>query len=118
MEDCHPDAKVAAEAQAIASTANLLAETFHQIQQMLAHNADMAIDWGAAEKPAYIDEDGSGNLSGLNVSRQQIANAVGSLDAVRALLANEELTWQNPGDHLGNLHLIIPPSAVRVSVRS
>ena len=109
---------VLAEAKAIASVAALAVETFTQIQQILRHNTNLAIDWGAVETPAYIEEDAAGNIVGTNYTRQQIASAVGSLDLVRALLNNEELTTGNPGDHLGNLNLISPPSTSRVSVRS
>jgi hypothetical protein len=73
----------------------------YRILEFLGSNSNLSIDWAAGSKPNYINEDAGGNLDGLKFSRQQVANAIGSLDQVRALLANNTVTQ---GDHLGNIN--------------
>ena len=82
-----------------------LARLHRRIEAALTYNANQAIDWGAALTPVYINEDAGGNLTGLNFSRQQVANAIGSFDWVRKLLNNQSLAG-GQGDHLGNLNLL------------
>lgn len=71
-----------------------------QIEEFLNTNLAVSVDWAASPKPAYINEDSNGNLDGVSFTRQQMANAIGSLDNLRKLLRNEATSQ---GDHLGNL---------------
>jgi hypothetical protein len=81
-----------------------------KIQHLLEHNSDLSIDWAAVETPEYIAEDADGNINGLLFSRQDVANAVGSLDQIRKLLTNQATSQ---GDHLGNLNKLARPAIVR-----
>jgi hypothetical protein len=56
-----------------------------------------------APQPEYFDQESNGNLGGKVFSRQDIANAIGSLDWIRKLLTNQVMTGSQ-GDHLGNLN--------------
>ena len=80
----------------------------YRVTEFLTTNSNLSIDWAAGTKPAYINEDVSGNLDGQKFTRQQIANVVGSLNNLRALLANEAVTQ---GDHLGNINQIAKSDA-------
>ena len=77
-----------------------------KIKYFLALNSDIAIDWGAGSTPSYITEDVNGNISGVLFSRAQVSNAVFSLDQLRAVLENEQVTQ---GDHLGNINQLSSP---------
>lgn len=77
------------------------------IQRLLQHNSTQAIDWNAGSTPAYISQETNGNLSGYQFTRQNIGNAIGSLNAIVALLTNQSLAGLQ-GDHLGNINLIAP----------
>lgn len=81
-----------------------------KLDQVLTCNSNLAIDWGAApeNKPAYINEEANGNLSGRTFSRQEVSNAIGSLDLVRKLLTNQNIDGTT-GDHLGNLNKLARP---------
>ena len=94
------------EAEAIASVANEAKVLYARIKELMDHNSEQAIDWAAIVPPSYISEDENGNITGLHFSRHQVADAVGSLNEIVALLSG-----QNPstGDHLGNLNLISRP---------
>jgi hypothetical protein len=48
-------------------------------------NSTQAIDWGGT-KPAYLNEDVAGNIYGLGFSRQQLSNAIGSLDTLKTAM--------------------------------
>ena len=100
--------RVAATADAVADVCNQLATLRALIDQLLEYNSDQAIDWGAAAKPAYINEQANGNLEGRYYTRQEVANAIGSLDWVRKLLGNQAMTGSQ-GDHLGNLNKLVRP---------
>lgn len=89
-------------ADAIVILSNRTADLLMDIERTLTANTGLAIDWGAAEKPAYIDEAANGNLSGRLFTRQQVSNAIGSLDWVRKLLTNQSMT-NSQGNHVGNL---------------
>jgi len=80
----------------------------YRILEFLTSNSNLAIDWAAEAKPAYINEDADGNLDGLRYTRQQVSNAIGSLDQMRAVLANNAVTQ---GDHLGNINQIAKSDA-------
>ena len=95
-------------ADAVAAVSNDTALLLAQIQQLLEYNSDQAIDWGAGSKPAYITEDAAGNISGRAFSRQEISNAISSLDWIRKLLTNQSMTGSQ-GDHLGNLNHLAKP---------
>ncbi len=100
--------RVANEADAFAELANRSVTLLSDIQQMLTHNSNLAIDWGAGETPAYITEDGAGNITGKGYSRQDVANMIGSLDWIRKLLTNQTMTGSQ-GDHQGNLNKLARP---------
>lgn len=95
-------------ADAIATVSNELSRLLARLNQVLEHNSDQAIDWGAGSTPAYITEEANGNLSGRTFSRQAVSNAIGSLDWVRKLLTNQSMTGSQ-GDHLGNLNQLARP---------
>jgi hypothetical protein len=100
--------RVAQVADAFVAVSNRMVALLTDINQLLEHNSDQAIDWGASETPAYINEEANGNLSGRMFSRQQVSNAIGSLDWVRKLLTNQAMTGSQ-GDHLGNLNQLAGP---------
>lgn len=103
------------EAQAIKTVCDSVAQMLLVIDSALEHNSDLAIDWAAAEKPAYIDEDAAGNISGQPYSRADVANAIGSLNWIRSLLKNQNMTGSQ-GDHLGNINKLASPGIWRVRV--
>lgn len=76
-------------------------ELHSEALELLALNSNLAIDWGAGEKPSYIDEEVNGNLSGRTFSRQQVANAIFSIQQTVNVLANQAVVQ---GDHLGNIN--------------
>lgn len=92
---------------AVANTCSQLAEQlvdlYAKINDFLEYNSDQAIDWAAGSTPAYIPEDGDGNIDGLTFSRQAVANAIGTLAQFRNLLTNQTVS---EGDHLGNLNIV------------
>lgn len=96
-----------AEAEALAAVCNEATSLLARINQMLEHNSDLAIDWNAAETPAYIAET-AGNITGLNFARTDVGNAIGSLDWIRKLLTNQSMAGSQ-GDHLGNLNKLSRP---------
>lgn len=103
------------EAQALKTVCDAVVQILLVIDSALEHNSDLAIDWAAEVKPACIDEDAAGNISGLPYSRQEVSNAVGSLDWIRKLLTNQSMSGAQ-GDHLGNLNKLASPNQWRVRV--
>jgi hypothetical protein len=99
---------VKSEAEAFQVICNEVASMLTRIVQLLEHNSDLAIDWGAGTTPGYITEDADGNLSTLTYSREDVSNAIGSLDWVRKLLMNQDMASAQ-GDHLGNLNKLAHP---------
>lgn len=92
--------EVAAHAKAVAT----LVKRAHVLaKNLLATNSDLAIDWGAQEKPDYIDENEDGTMQDFLFSRQQVSNLIGSLDQFVKLLDNQTVTQ---GDHLGNINQV------------
>ena len=63
-----------------------LVALLNRMDGMLQHNSAHAIDWGAGAKPSYINEDAASNLEGLTISRQQVANAIGTFASIQSLL--------------------------------
>ena len=104
--------RVTEEARAIQAVCTDMAFMLVRIQQILTHNGNQLIDWGAATKPAYIDEDAAGNMNGMTFSRVAVANAVGSLEALRKLMTNQSVAGLQ-GDHVGNLNQIAGASTVQ-----
>ena len=98
------------QANAIENVCTELAAVLAKINVILDHNSDMAIDWAADPKPAYIEEDADGNIASLRYDRSSVANAIGSLDQVRRLMSNEAATQ---GDHLGNINKLSRPMPLR-----
>lgn len=90
-------------ADAAAELADELAKLHARVVRFLAFNSHQAIDWAAGSTPAYITEEANGNISGRTFTRQQVANIIGTLDQMRKLLANEDVSAAR-GDHLGNLN--------------
>lgn len=95
-----------AEADAVATICEEVTALLTRINWLLEHNSDLSIDWAADPKPAYIEEDAAGNLVDRRFSRQNVANAIGSLAQMRALLTGSAASQ---GDHLGNLNLMARP---------
>lgn len=102
------NARVTLTAEALEDVANQMASLLATINQALEYNSDQAIAWDAGSTPAYITEDAAGNLTGKQYSRQDVSNAIGSLDWVRKLLTNQVMTGSQ-GDHLGNLNKLCRP---------
>jgi hypothetical protein len=94
----------------LAHISSELAEVLAKINVILEYNSDMAIEWSAAELPAYITEDENGNISGCTYSRTDVSNVVFSLDQVRKLMTNQAVTQ---GDHLGNINKLSKPMPLR-----
>ena len=94
----------------LANVCSELAEVLAKIGVILEYNSDMAIEWSAAETPAYIVEDENGTISGCTYSRTDVSNVVFSLDQVRKLLTNQATTQ---GDHLGNINKLSRPMPLR-----
>jgi hypothetical protein len=95
---------VVAEAEAIALMAERILTVCALMDDLLAHNSGLALDWGNATKPEAIIEDADGNIEGLEITRQQVANAIGSFAAIQGLL---------DGGHRGNLNLVARPTGKR-----
>ena len=100
--------RVLTTADALADLCNRTATLLADVNQVLEYNSDQAIDWAAGSTPAYITEDAAGNISGRGFSRQEVANAIGSLDWIRKLLLNQSMTGSQ-GDHLGNVNKLGRP---------
>jgi hypothetical protein len=92
------------EAEAVRLLAERLMDVYADVVDLIAHNSGLSIDWANATKPAFLEEDASGNLAGLPVTRQQVANAIGSFAAIQTLMGN---------GHLGNLNLVSRPVGKR-----
>ena len=73
------------------------------LEKTLETNTSLAIDWTGDPKPKYIEEDDDQNIAGKNYDRQQVANAIFSLEQVLKALTNQVITQ---GDHLGNLNQV------------
>lgn len=80
-----------------------LKQAFLDATELLETNSDLAIDWAGDPKPAYLNEDASGNLDGFRFTRQNLANLIGSIDNFKKLLTNQAASQ---GDHLGNINLV------------
>ena len=78
------------------------------IQSFLIFNSHLSIDWGAAEKPSYIEEDRNNNLAGYVFSRQEVSNIIGSFYWLNQLMTKQPLIG-GEGDHLGNINKIAEP---------
>jgi len=83
--------RVQEEADKFADICTRLSRLIDEIDGLVTHNSHQAIDWAAASLPAYIEEDADGNLSGVGsghstytFSRQEVANAIGSLASLAA----------------------------------
>lgn len=87
---------VAEVATAIESIAEAQLQLLYKIKALLLVNGRAGIDWGAATKPEYIEEDERGNVRGKNFTRQEADQGLQALDQVRELLENEKPVQ---GDH-------------------
>ena len=92
--------RVLVTADALAQIASETTELMTRLRKVVAYNSHQAIDWAAGDTPAYIGEDEDGNIAGRSYSRQQVANAVGSLAMLSDALSDA---------HLGNLNQIGRP---------
>ena len=77
-------------------TLSLLAD----MDAFLAYNSAQAIDWAGATKPPNLEEGEGGEIQGMDFTRQQVSNAIGTFAAIQALVAQ---------GHLGNLQLLATP---------
>ena len=102
------NARIVEEAQAIAAVCDEVKSLYVRIHEVLEHNSDLSIDWAATIPPSYITEDVNGNIQGLLYTRQQVANAIFSLDWIRRLLTNQSMAGSQ-GDHLGNINQLARP---------
>lgn len=92
--------ELAAHAKAVAT----LVKRAHVLSKnLLATNMHLSIDWGAGQKPEYIEEDANGNVADFQFSRQQVSNLIGSLDQFVKLMENQAVSQ---GDHLGNINQV------------
>jgi len=98
------------QAQAIAQVCNEIAAVLAKVDVILEHNSDQSIDWGAQSLPAYITEDGDGNIAGLLFDRASVANAIGSMLQFRNLMTDQAITQ---GDHLGNINKLANAMVVK-----
>lgn len=110
------NSRVQETAAAVADVSNQMASLLATINQCLEYNSDQAIDWASGSTPEYITEEQNGNLQGKAYSRQDVANAIGSLALIRGVLQNQNLSnlngsWPDVqlGDHLGNLNKLTRP---------
>jgi hypothetical protein len=97
-------AKATVEAEAVQQVCERFLNVYDTLIGILDHNSALSIDWGNATKPAALIEDAAGNLEGLQFTRQQVANAIGTLAAIQTLMGQ---------GHLGNLNLLARPSGRR-----
>ena len=80
----HTRAKEVAEhAAAVSNETKVL---LYRITEFLTMNSNQAIDWAAETKPAFLNEDVVGNLDGLHFTRQQLSNAIGSIDTLKTAM--------------------------------
>lgn len=89
---------LALEAKAIADQWKAL---HFRVVKFIETNSDASIDWANGTKPAVINEDGNGNMDGVNFTRAQMSNFINSADQLRKVAANLEVSQ---GDHLGNIN--------------
>ena len=92
-------------ARTAASLAGRTLSLLADMDAFLGYNSAQAIDWGGASKPLNLEEEAvsegqSPNIQGMDFSRQQVANAIGTFAAIQALMA---------AGHLGNLQLLASP---------
>jgi hypothetical protein len=92
------------EAEAVRLLAERFLKVYDELVGLLDHNSALSIDWGNATKPAFLEEDADGNLAGLPITRQQVANAIGTLASIETLMGQ---------GHLGNLNLVARPAGKR-----
>ncbi|WP_254509871.1 hypothetical protein [Anatilimnocola floriformis] len=70
------------------------------INSFLATNTTFSIDWAAETLPDNLQESNDGNLDGLHFSRTDLANAIYSLNQIKALLLGESVSQ---GNYFGNV---------------
>jgi hypothetical protein len=85
------------------ATCNDVRALLARIDALVALNVATGIDWGAAVKPAVLEEDAATNLQGFTFSRQNLANVIYSLTQIQALLRNGAVSQ---GDHIGNVQTV------------
>lgn len=89
-------------AERIKAVVNLAKVLKSELDEVLTFNSNLSIDWANATKPAFINEDAAGNLDGLKFSRQQLANAIGTLATLQAAYGS---------GNMGNLNLVADADA-------
>lgn len=86
-------------AEEVKAVCDDLKAAYYRAQRLLTTNSNLAIDWGAAELPAYLTESAPvNNLSGFEFTRQQVSNAIGSIDGLKTAFESNGV--------LGNLNQI------------
>jgi hypothetical protein len=93
-------------AETLVDISSQLASLHATANQLLAFNSHLNIDWGNAVKPSFLNEDANGNLTGKYYTRQQVADAIGSIQQHDNLMTNQAVSQ---GNHLGNLNQLARP---------
>ena len=88
--------------------ADELKRVYWRTQEFLSHNNALSIAWAADPKPVYLNEDSNTNLDGVDFTRAQLSNMIGTLDQFRRLMENKSITQ---GDHLGNIEQLAKADA-------
>lgn len=91
--------EVATEAKAVCDD---LKAAYYRLSALLTTNSNLAIDWGAASDPAYLPDDANGSIPGQKFTREQLSNALGSIDGLKTAFESNGV--------LGNLNQVASAS--------
>ena len=92
--------RVLATANGVEDICNQMVVLRTMMAQLITFNSNQAINWGAQSTPEYITESANGNIQGKSYSRQEVSNAIGSINTVLTAFDT---------DHLGNLNHLARP---------
>ena len=90
------------EAAALGVLCKRVAEMLDDVNAFLAHNSAQAIDWGGVPTPVSIPVGDDGQISGVQFTPAQAANAIGTLSTLAG-----SVTVAN--GHRGNLDIVRNP---------
>lgn len=91
------------DAQEAKRVANRLKDAIEGMRDYLRRNTNQAFDHAGDPKPGYIHESDDGTIAGLDFTRAELSNAIGSFDQIRKLLDNEATSQ---GNHWGNIEKV------------